>query len=361
MSGSETPGAVALVAASAGGGSSSQSEPTETPAAINAAAERRMVSIMAEVAELAPLLSPATLRDAEAQLQALAAAAPRQEHAEAAGEGNVSALAGGSPLQPEQLSYDNEDGVVTLAGGSDDARSEAGSVASLGGAAAPSEPDEGDTETAGSARLRLEESIDPGNDAPGWGDLDIDFGGLWNSAQDRGGYDSVQDFWDATLGDTDGGTRETRLVVGGQRDELGLNQHGRVVYCNYHDLQGGCANACMAVDMLQQRRIADVIEQHRRIKQRRPRDDPDGRVARHALYKAVVAWRWANPLGAENRVRLLCCVMYRVRRLFPNPCCSAGCDFSTRCEQAGHYTGFRTAEESRAIREGRFVGEDVRE
>ena len=63
---------------------------------------------------------------------------------------------------------------------------------------------------------------------------------------------------------------------------------------------------------------------------------------------------------AENRVRLPCCVMFRVRKLFPNPCCGDGCDYLERCERAGHYTGFRTAAESRAIREGRFVGEDLR-
>ena len=96
----------------------------------------------------------------------------------------------------------------------------------------------------------------------------------------------------------------------------------------------------------------------------KPRDDLDGRKARHALYKAVVAWQWANPLGAENRVRLPTCVLHRVRRLFPNPCCVVGgddsCDFLVKCERAGHYTGFRTAEESRAVREGRFVCQDCR-
>jgi hypothetical protein len=89
----------------------------------------------------------------------------------------------------------------------------------------------------------------------------------------------------------------------------------------------------------------------------------DGREARHACYKAVIAWQWANPLGAENRVRLPDCVTVAVRRLFPNPICGSRCDFicdfSLRCEKQGHYTGFRTAEESRAIREGFFQGEDL--
>ena len=79
------------------------------------------------------------------------------------------------------------------------------------------------------------------------------------------------------------------------------------------------------------------------------------------MYRGVVAWQWANPLGAEQRVRLPACVVKRTRRLFPNPiCCEGKCDFYARCEKEGHYTGFRTAEESRAIREGIFVGVDLR-
>ena len=94
-------------------------------------------------------------------------------------------------------------------------------------------------------------------------------------------------------------------------------------------------------------------------RQRKPKDDPDRRDARHAGYKAVIAWQWANPLGAENRVRLPACVEIGWRHLFPNPRCGPGCDYSVRCVKAGHYTGFRTADESRAIREGRFIGEDL--
>ena len=36
------------------------------------------------------------------------------------------------------------------------------------------------------------------------------------------------------------------------------------------------------------------------------------------------------------------------------------CDFYESCERRGHYTGFRTADESRAIRDGTFVGIDLR-
>ena len=122
------------------------------------------------------------------------------------------------------------------------------------------------------------------------------------------------------------------------------------------------APVCMADDMMQQNRVVTVIQkQHQRRatrrSRRRPDDDPDRRGARFAVYRAVVAWLWSNPLGAEQRVRLPPCVVQRVRREFPNPACSVaeGCDYGPACERRGHYTGFRTADESRARREGTFV------
>ena len=117
--------------------------------------------------------------------------------------------------------------------------------------------------------------------------------------------------------------------------------------------------------MLQQRRIAALIADHQRLRARKPGEDPDGRKARYALYRAVVGWQFADPLGAENRVRLPACVLYRNRRLFPNPCCGEACDppcdYQSGCESRGHYTGFRTAAESRAVREGRFMCVDSEE
>ena len=49
--------------------------------------------------------------------------------------------------------------------------------------------------------------------------------------------------------------------------------------------------------------------------------------------------------------------MCGVRKRFPNPVCgeAEGCDYLAGCEARGHYTGYRTAEESRAIREGRYM------
>ena len=75
--------------------------------------------------------------------------------------------------------------------------------------------------------------------------------------------------------------------------------------------------------------------------------------------KEVVAWQYSCPVGAENRVRLPRCVTQSIRQLFPNPCCGEGCDYADKCERWGHYTGFRTAEESRAIREGQYLDAEV--
>ena len=93
------------------------------------------------------------------------------------------------------------------------------------------------------------------------------------------------------------------------------------MYCDFHDLHGGVEHACMAIDMLQQRSIAHIVQQRQRHNTRKPTDDPDSRESRFLLYKAIVAWHWANPLGAEVRVRIPLCVLRAVRRMFPNPCC----------------------------------------
>jgi hypothetical protein len=149
--------------------------------------------------------------------------------------------------------------------------------------------------------------------------------------------------------------RATHIAVyGPRRDLIGLAAQGRHCYCDYHDCDGTDALACMACDMLEQGPIQRVRDKQQR-RRRKPGVDADGREARHAMYKAVIRWQWASPLGAENRVRLPDCVVHRIRRLFPNPRCTAGCDYLQCCERAGHYVGFRTAAESRAHREGRFV------
>ena len=80
----------------------------------------------------------------------------------------------------------------------------------------------------------------------------------------------------------------------------------------------------------------DELDDDRARRQRlhRADDDPDRRGGRYEVYRGVVAWQWANPLGAEQRVWLPACVVKRTRRLFPNPiCCEGRCGFYARCEK----------------------------
>ena len=75
------------------------------------------------------------------------------------------------------------------------------------------------------------------------------------------------------------------------------------------------------------------------------------RSARYALYRAYVKARWESPLGAGNRVRLPDCVVEAIRRHFPHPaCCPETCDYLRGCEAQKHYTGYRTAAQSRMLR-----------
>ena len=184
--------------------------------------------------------------------------------------------------------------------------------------------------------------------------------GIWGGGGDDGGGGDGDDGDGGDGGGGDGGgggdasARDPRLGNWVRRDSVGLAAHGGDMYCDFCDLHCGCPNACMARDMLQQTRIKKLIEKQRRRRARRPADDPDGGGARHALYKEFIAWQWASPLGAGNRVRLPKCVTCGVRKLFPNPVCGAGCDYDAGCVARGHYTGFRTAAESRAVREGWF-------
>ena len=65
--------------------------------------------------------------------------------------------------------------------------------------------------------------------------------------------------------------------------------------------------------------------------------------------------------GQAFPARQLLSIVYEVRSTFPNLVCGKGCDFMVKCEQLGHYVGFRTAEESKAEREGRLIGDDLRD
>ena len=326
----------------------SGSSPSTAPANAAAAAhpqspsdvERRLDILVHEVEELAPLLSEAVLRGAAERMQALLHSTRLRE-----------AMASESPLQPEHLSFacnicEDEDGA---ADGTD-----ADSVGSLADREVPAAESEEDHQFEEHEQVRVH--IDPRAPAAlDDGIVDEDaFLPDWMRPREFAGFEVEADEYAAGEADEADGARDPRMGAW-VRDDVGLAQDGRRMYCDYHDLRGTCPHACMAADMLQQSRIAALVQKHQRLRARRSQKDPDGREARHALYKAVIAWQWANPLGAENRVRLPRCVEHCVRRLFPNPICGEGCDYSEACEQCGHYTGFRTAAQSRAVREGAFL------
>ena len=113
----------------------------------------------------------------------------------------------------------------------------------------------------------------------------------------------------------------------GRRGGRGFGQgndlaHGRCMMCDVCDLgSGGPQWACTAADMLQQTSMQKIREKHEaKLKTAKGRaGDPDRREARYAMYRGVVRWRWADPLGAENRVRLPVCVMHDAANPAPVP------------------------------------------
>ena len=115
----------------------------------------------------------------------------------------------------------------------------------------------------------------------------------------------------------------------------------------------------MAAEMAQARTVLRVMAKQDRLLSAKPWADRDRREARHACYKAVISWQYGGALGAGNRVRLPRCVTHAIRKKYPNRN-PRTCDYWVACERAGHYTGFRTADESRAVREGRYLSMDVR-
>ena len=83
----------------------------------------------------------------------------------------------------------------------------------------------------------------------------------------------------------------------GQGDELA---HGRCMLCDVCDLgSDGPQWACCAADMQQQSSMQKIREKHdAKLKAAKGRAaDPDWREARYAMYRGVVRWRWADPLG----------------------------------------------------------------
>lgn len=307
--------------------------------------EERMEFFLLELEALLPLLPAAKLASLPTRLASILATRIDEHNRGATSAESIGLDAENWPLRVGLLNYG---GAARGSEADDDARSEAPSVGSQddGGAANDFDAD----------RLWPGGPIRPRDD---------EFGeAVWAQYAHRGG-DAADD--GAAAGDDGGGggggVRDTRLAGGRHEDSIGLAAHGRDMYCDYCDLGGGAPDACMARDMLQQSRFSRELKKQRGRKRKLEatrRDTPIAVVgmhkeARYALYRAVIAWQWANPLGAEKRVRLPLCVERGVRRLFPHPTCGEACDYGDACVRAGHYTGFRSAAESRAIREGAYL------
>ena len=246
---------------------SGSSSLADTPAAPTAACTardtadvvRRLEELIQSIEDIAPLLSWATLQVAVNRLRSLADASGDDAH-------DVDNLAG-SPLHPVQLSFTGMN-VIECSSCSEpgDEHSVAGSFGSLDNGPAEAELGEDweplwdNWEPGGSP------GDDPRAEAAGFGELAFD-DRLWSGGPLLG--DSIEaaayaaaaaaaaDNDDPNVGESPA-QRDPRLPGPG-RDALGLDRHGRRMYCDYHDLGGGDVHACAAVDMLQQRAISQLI------------------------------------------------------------------------------------------------------
>ena len=310
------------------------------------AAEVELRQLMARVRLLATQLSPEALSAAGHDLVELAARRDTQP----------------SPAQPRVLAFGLDEGRPT------DGDSEVGSVGSLEGVEEADDrdfDDEADAPEQQGRCLRVAPTV--------LGDTEC------HVPLERADYDD----WDvlgyqpssvyqadilpatctAAAEDEEAEGDEARVKTSGwrgARDLMGLRdcQH---VYCEKCDLNLTQDNdGCLATSMDLAGRVQRVLAKHVRLHLAKPWSDKDKREARHAMYKAIISWQFCSPLGAGKRVRLPKCLVSTVRRKFPNPMCGLGCDFWAQCESKGHYTGFRTAEESRAVREGRYQLVDIR-
>ena len=162
------------------------------------------------------------------------------------------------------------------------------------------------------------------------------------------------------------GQRDERVSLTGwrgARNSVGIGASGPTVFCDVCCLgrPASSDDDHIASEMVQAGSITRVMAKQDRLLLARPWDDRDKRGARHACYKGVISWQFGGSLGAGNRVRLPWCVVCAIRKKYPNPVCDPDtCDYWEACERAGHYTGFRTADESRAVREGQYLSVDVR-
>ena len=149
----------------------------------------------------------------------------------------------------------------------------------------------------------------------------------------------------------------------GARNSVGIGASGPTVFCNVCCLGQPASSEedHIASEMMQAGSIMRVMAKQDRLLASKPWADRDRREAQHACYKGCISWQFGGSLGAGNRVRLPWCCVCGIRRKYPNPVCDPRtCDYWIECERAGHYTGFRTADESRAVREGQYLSVDVR-
>ena len=326
-----------------------------------AAAEDNLWKLVRHITELAPELSPASISRAATQIASLS---PRPARHSATME---AAMQDEEPPRPQDLGARMDDEA-------DHGQQAAGSGASV---AAVDDEHDGSVERVedggpalwmpGMARLDV---IGYNAGAGGVGDaFEREWAEATGAARGGGGGgggdggDGGNDGEDGDGEDDDGDDDDDDIPQPRAQSSEPLNlDPGQHLVCDACDLaeEGGRGSACMACDMQDASEVKDTIRKWTRKMEKRGAlaEYPERRAPRYHTYRAVIKWKFADPLGAENRLILPECVKCAVRRLFPDPCCGEGCDYGVDCERKGHYTGHRTAAESRALR-GETTGEDA--
>ena len=337
--------------------SNGRSTPPAAPSA-----DARLWVLVDQITKLAPELSPASIMAASAQIASLSPRAVRPS------VGLSAALMDEEPPIPRDLlsSMDDEAalaqhafGSATSIDASADRASHAQEPARYAAGSRMGDNLEPDLFQPGGDRLSLTHLDVVGYDAsgPGVGTFHREWAPIFGEEGDGshggggGGGGSSGSSDDDDDDDPAVGDRAVRRQE--SREPLDLDAGQRLV-CDACELSevGGSDLSCMACDMEHVGEMKDIIKKWTRKLERRGalREFPERRAPRYAMYRALIKWKFADPLGAENRLVLPECVKRSVRRRFPNPRCGEGCDFGVECERNGHYTGHRTAAEARALR-----------
>lgn len=323
--------------------------PADTASTANA--EESLWSLVDQITKLAPQLSPASIFAASSQIASLS---PRLARPSAAMQAAQDAE---EPLVPQDLAgrmdalvyqrRGNGSPELLSASSNGGAEDEAADHSGVGGQPAADLWQPGGT--------RLEHLDQVGYHASSGGGLAA-FERDWPARSRAGGDADEGSDGSSGDGDDDGDDDELEQLVTREEksEDLGFDP-GLSLVCDPCDLaeEGGVGCSCMAVDMLHVSDIKDVIRKWKK-KMEKPgalREFPERRAPRYHLYRAVIKWKFADPLGAGNRVCIPECVKRSVRKLFPSPCCGAGCDYGSACEAKGHYIGHLTVAESR-VRNG---------